>query len=88
MRHLTIDTYVSRGTEWAILLDEDGHPIAGRMAIEDARAIQKAVNSHDDLVTALRNLVLRCDGEDGVRADGSNIDTCAAHAALARAEEA
>ena len=35
-----------------------------------------------DLLAALRGLVLRCDGTEGVRADGSNIDTQAAHAAL------
>lgn len=32
--------------------------------------------------SALRDLVRRCDGEEGVRPDGSNIDTRAAHAAL------
>lgn len=31
---------------------------------------------------ALSELVARCDGEQGVRADGSNIDTLHAHAAL------
>lgn len=31
---------------------------------------------------ALADLVLRCDGEEGVREDGSNIDTLGAHAAL------
>lgn len=31
---------------------------------------------------ALENLVERCDGAEGVRADGSNIDTLAAHIAL------
>jgi hypothetical protein len=31
---------------------------------------------------ALADLVRRCDGPEGVRADGSNIDTLAAHAAL------
>jgi hypothetical protein len=32
--------------------------------------------------SALIELVTRCDGDAGVRADGSNIDTLAAHAAL------
>lgn len=36
------------------------------------------------LVDAVSLLVLRCDGDEGVRADGSNIDTLAVHAALAR----
>ena len=44
---------------------------------------------NDDLVAALRTLVNRCDGAEGVRADGSNIDTAAAHAVLGDfAEEA
>jgi hypothetical protein len=34
------------------------------------------------LRTALRDLVNRCDGAEGVRADGSNICTIGAHAAL------
>jgi len=36
----------------------------------------------DSLRDALRALVERCDGPEGVRADGSNIDTLAAHVAL------
>lgn len=39
------------------------------------------------LETALRDLVDRCDGAEGVRADGSNIDTRGAHAALGDFEE-
>lgn len=35
-----------------------------------------------DLVEVLEELVKRCDGQEGVRADGSNIDTLRAHAAL------
>ena len=35
------------------------------------------------LVEAAGRLVVRCDGDEGVRADGSNIDTLAVHAALA-----
>lgn len=38
------------------------------------------------LVKALADLVTRCDGEDGVRPDGSNIDTLAAHAVLSKIE--
>lgn len=34
------------------------------------------------LESALRSLVERCDGDECVRADGSNIDTLAAHVAL------
>lgn len=39
-----------------------------------------------ELVNALRDLVTRCDGEAGVRADGSNIDTMHAHVVLAKLE--
>ena len=33
--------------------------------------------TYADLATALNKLVLRCDGPEGVRSDGSNIDTMA-----------
>lgn len=39
-----------------------------------------------ELVEALRELVERCDGVEGVRGDGSNIQTMRAHALLARIE--
>lgn len=42
-------------------------------------ALQQEV---DTLRAALQELVERCDGEAGVREDGSNIDTMQAHAAL------
>lgn len=35
------------------------------------------------VIEAAGRLVVRCDGDEGVRADGSNIDTLAVHAALA-----
>ena len=41
-----------------------------------------AANAYPKLVEALRDLMLRCDGEEGVRADGSNIQTMAASALL------
>lgn len=47
----------------------------------DARLIAAA----PDLLEALRDLVARCDGPEGVRADGSNIETLAAHVAIAKA---
>lgn len=37
---------------------------------------------------ALEDLVTRCDGAEGVRADGSNIDTRGAHVALGHFKEA
>jgi len=39
-----------------------------------------------DLLAALQELVARCDGEEGIRKDGSNIQTMQAHAAIAKAE--
>ena len=47
-----------------------------------ARCIVTAVNSHGELVDALRELTARCDGAEGMRADGSNIQTMRAHAIL------
>jgi hypothetical protein len=37
-----------------------------------------------ELVEALEELTLRCDGQEGLRADGSNIQTMRAHAILAK----
>ena len=48
----------------------------------DARLLAAA----PDLLEALRDLVARCDGDEGVREDGSNIDTAWAHAVIAKAE--
>ena len=44
--------------------------------------------AHDELVAALQELVNRCDGDEGVRADGSNIQTMRAHAILEKLEAA
>jgi hypothetical protein len=53
---------------------------------EDWGADELSDNAHraedDDPKAALRDLVNRADGYEGVRADGSNIDTIRAHAAL------
>lgn len=38
----------------------------------------------DDLRACLEELVYRCDRDEGMRADGSNIDTCAANYLLER----
>ena len=44
--------------------------------------IVHAANNYPRLVQALKDLALRCDGEEGVRADGSNIQTMAAWGVL------
>ena len=54
---------------------------------ERAAANRALIAAAPDLLLALRDLVARCDGDEGVRADGSNIDTVWAHAAIAKVEE-
>lgn len=49
------------------------------MKVKNSRVHEAMLRSLQD---ALEELVERCDGESGVRADGSNIDTSAAHAVL------
>ena len=55
---------------------------------QDAAYIAHAANAYPLLVKALRELMLRCDGAEGVRADGSNIQTMAASALLHELGEA
>ena len=84
--------YVYFGGWEAHLVEADGTTIGTLSAPENTTAhsslasnvsrIVRSVNAHDDLVAALRDLTLRCDGEQGVRADGTNIDTLRAHAIL------
>lgn len=50
------------------------------------RANARLMAAAPDLLEALKDLVARCDGEEGVRADGSNIDTAWAHGIIAKAE--
>jgi hypothetical protein len=60
----------------------DGHLKA--LDLVNGELIVRCVNAHDELVATLAELVERCDGEEGVRADGSNIQTMRAHAVLAK----
>lgn len=53
----------------------------GRPEIDQLRYINA------ELLAALEELVTRCDGAEGVRADGSNIQTIRAHAAIEKAEQ-
>lgn len=62
--------------------DENGVEIARVDSNEsDARLFAAA----PDLASELAALVARCDGAEGVQADGSNMDTRGAHAALEKA---
>lgn len=48
----------------------------------DQTEMERIYKERDRLLAALNELVTRCDGAEGVRADGSNIQTIAAHALL------
>ena len=54
---------------------------AGR-SWNEAYANATLIAAAPTLARELAELVLRCDGNEGVREDGSNIDTRGAHAAL------
>lgn len=57
---------------------------------EDAAQRVALLNGSYDALTlykALDDLVTRCDGAEGIRSDGSNIDTIGAHAALGHFNE-
>lgn len=57
---------------------------AGRRAgyQSEAASVERLLAERERLAQALIDLVRRCDGDEGVRADGSNIQTIEAHAAL------
>jgi hypothetical protein len=52
-----------------------------------AEYIAHACNAYPKLVEALRELMLRCDGPQGMRADGSNVQTMRASAVLSELGE-
>ena len=56
------------------------------LTVDEYFEIVRKVEFHAELLAALEELVLRCDGAEGVRSDGSNIQTMRAHAVLARAK--
>jgi hypothetical protein len=72
--------YAARCHAAASRLLAEGSAIHGD-ALADPRTVE-------ELRAALAELTARCDGEEGVRADGSNIQTMRAHAALAAAPNA
>lgn len=93
-------TCMSEHTPWTVLgrvtkceignftmIGHDDQPPTAYVANSaDAVDICRCRNDRAELLAALKALVTRCDGDEGVREDGSNIDTCAARAAIAKAE--
>lgn len=53
---------------------------------EDVAKLLNRGELFERLRSALTGLVKRCDGAEGMRADGSNIDTCEANYLLAELE--
>lgn len=51
-------------------------------SIGEAAANARLIAAAPTLLRELERLVARCDGDEGVRADGSNVDTSTAHAAI------
>lgn len=76
-------------------LNETGDKIA-KQAMQDILAwggtnllekhLPAKYSAAPDLLKALKNLVKRCDGPEGVQSDGSNMCTLEAHAAIKKAE--
>lgn len=73
--------YVSHG-EWRTIARAQNTLLIPAAHEENARYLAHAANAYPRLVEALRELAYRCDGEEGVREDGSNIQTYAAAALL------
>lgn len=66
------------------------------MSLEDRQHIVDCVDAwlkvgcmptYSEVLATLEDLTQRCDGTEGVRADGSNIQTYQANAVLARARD-
>ena len=79
----TLGTLVQNDGSVAILAGDErvARVDVGNTPTGSARA--HLIAAAPELLDALRELVARCDGEEGVRADGSNIQTMRAHAVLA-----
>lgn len=72
-----------RGFDLRSIISADGTMVAKSSQLgigttrgaDNAAYLVHAANAYPRLVEALRNLAERCDGAEGVRDDGSNIDT-------------
>ena len=74
---------LTRGRDPIGVLSDDGMEVVAQASSEaNARLIAAA----PDLLAALKDLVNRCDGTEGVLADGSNIQTRWAHAIIEKVE--
>ena len=68
---------------WNATATHDGETLYD---LEITCANRRSIKIVAEMFQELQSLVERCDGPEGVRADGSNIDTSRAHAALAKAK--
>jgi hypothetical protein len=71
----TVGHYDPRTNRW---VPESDHDTADKAAAR----VHYLNGGSDELRKALEDLTTRCDGEEGVRADGSNVQTAWAHAVL------
>lgn len=57
-----------------------------RLSQRQGKRIKELEAVNAELLAALKKLVERCDGSEGVREDGSNIETIHAHALIENIE--
>lgn len=74
------------GHDDCMIVNALGGRVADAYTVHSGQFIVTACNAHEELVAALVELVERCDGDEGVRPDGSNIQTMRAHAILAKVQ--
>ena len=70
--------------DFAVYTEATGHDVALVRNFNEPNA--RLIAASPRLLAALKELVARCDGEAGILADGSNINTWQAHAAIEEAE--
>ena len=70
----------------SVFCPPNGNPSPRTIASDLSRADARLIATAPDLLEALKELVLRCDGPEGILADGSNIQTMKAWAAINKAK--